>query len=73
MQFHAICMHQFWGLSERRGSLRKGGSNPGGNYATCLRLMNFEESTPCNDSGHSTNIVGVCIDWFLHLEDSNKD
>ena len=25
----------------------------------------------CNDCGHTTNNNGVCIDWSLHLEDSN--
>ena len=33
---------------------------------SCLRLIN------CNDCGHTTNNDSVCIDWFLHLEDSSN-
>ena len=32
--------------------------------------INKLESTLCNDCGHTTNNDGVCIDWFLYLEDS---
>ena len=33
--------------------------------------INKLESTLCNDYGHTTNNDGVCIDWSLHLENSN--
>ena len=37
----------------------------------CMFKINKLESTLCNDCGHTTNNDGVCIDWFLHLEDSS--
>ena len=38
----------------------------------CMFKINKLESTLCNDCGHATNNDGVCIDWSLHLEDSNN-
>ena len=34
--------------------------------------INKLESTLCNDCGHAPDNGGVCIDWSLHLEDSNN-
>ena len=31
------------------------------------------ESTLCNDYGHFANNDGVCIDWSLHLGDSDSN
>ena len=31
------------------------------------------ESTLCNGYGHFANNDGVCIDWSLHLEDSDSN
>ena len=46
------------------------------NFTPTLMMTMFKinklESTLCNDCGHTTNNDGVCIDWFLHLEDSSN-
>ena len=34
--------------------------------------INILELTFCDDCGHTTNNDGECIDWSLHLEDSNN-
>ena len=34
--------------------------------------INKLESTFFNDCGHTTNNDVVCIEWFLHLEDSSN-
>ena len=38
----------------------------------CMSKINELESTLCNDCGHTTKNDGVCIDWCLHLDNSNN-
>ena len=38
----------------------------------CMFKIDKLEFTLCNDCCHTTNYDGVCIDWSLHLKDSNN-
>ena len=38
----------------------------------CMFKFDKFESALCNDSGHTSNNDGVCIDWSLHMEDSSN-